>query len=215
MANPENLPTSQSQTTPIPQYRPETTRDFYIEARNGHKRDYVYDVHRANRCPHPRMVALSIGGNWYRCEDCNYAFDIVAAYAQPLHNLVIGGLLNALHFAKEHGTNALQEVLRTPIGQYDGTPQKPVLPEGMDFEDTVAALEAVNVNAEDGGHAQLSALVDTLWVSDKSRAKRIKELEDGSDGTPHPEKWKALPKEMPAVQLTERNSGEDGDTGEP
>jgi hypothetical protein len=214
LAKPEQLPTSQRQDTPLPQHRPETTRDFYVKARSGKKRDYIYDVIKAGKCPHPRMVALSIGGNWYRCEECNYAFDIVAAYAQPVHNLVIGSMLNTLHFAKEYGANSLQEVLRTAIGQYDGTPQKPVLPEGMSFEDTLEALESVNVNTEDGGDKQLKALVDNVWVTDEARTKRLGELPYDSDGSPHPEEWKALPKEMPSVPLQEGAYNTNGHTGE-
>ena len=143
--------------------------DIFIEARDGKKRNYIYDFGKALKCDHPSLKALSIGGTWYRCEKCNYALCIVSAYAQPLHSVVIGGILNALHFAKEFGGASLQEVLRRPIGQYDGTLQKPALPEGMDFSDAVAALEGIDVNAEDGGAAQLQTMLDEVWVAPKQR----------------------------------------------
>ena len=143
---------------------------LYIGAKSGKKRPYVYGFHKSRTCSHPQLVALSIGGNWYRCTDCNYAFDIVAAYQQPLHNLVIGGMLNALHFAKEYGIESLQTVLRTPIGQYDGEAHKPVLPDGMSFMDAAKLLEEVDVNTSDGGKAQLTKLLEDKWVMPPQRA---------------------------------------------
>jgi len=165
---------------------PEKSLDYYLKARNGRKRDYVFDYGKSRKCPHRTLTALSIGGNWYRCADCNYAFDIVAAYQQPLHSLAIGSIMNALHFAKEFGSSSLQEVLRTPIGQYDGMSQKSALPEGMDFSQAAAALDTVNVNSLDGGDAELKELLESFWVSDESRAKRHKEIE-GMDPSRRPE----------------------------
>jgi hypothetical protein len=164
--------------------------DYFVEARNGRKRSYIYDYKKSRTCPHPNLIALNIGGNWYRCTKCNYAFDIVTAYQQPLHNLVIGGLLNAMHFAKEYGGHALGEVLRRPNGQADGSPHKPVLPEGMSFVDAIAALETVDVNSPDGGQEQLKEVLDLLWVGPKEKREQLentrrmqkkKELEGRAD----------------------------------
>lgn len=162
-----------------PRKDPRLSLDFFVQARNGKKRNYVFDFHKSRTCAHSRLTALSIGGNWYRCEECNYAFDIVAAYQQPLHNLILGGVLNALSFSKEFGAFALQEVLRTPIGQYDKSNHKPALPEGMSFTDAVMALEGVDIHAEDGGKAQLQQVLERFWVSEKERERRAKELGAG------------------------------------
>ena len=149
---------------------PELTKDYYIERRNGKKRNYIYDFAKARRCTHPHLTELAIGGSWYRCDDCNYAFNIVASSMQPLHNLVIGGILNALHFAKEYGGDSFNEVLRTPIGQYDGTSHKPAIPEGMTFADAIAALEVIDVNSEDHGQAELREVLESQWAGPKERA---------------------------------------------
>jgi hypothetical protein len=152
--------------------RPEPTLDYYVERRDGRKRNYIYRWKKAEGCPHPHLVNLAIGGNWYRCTECNYAFDIVSAYVQPLHSLVIGGMLNALHFAKEFGSESFMEVLRRPIGQYDSKAHKPVLPEGMTFWDALKALDQIDVNSEDQGKGQLQQMLEELWVGPKERALR-------------------------------------------
>jgi hypothetical protein len=159
----------QGQEQALAETSPGRTLDYFIKARNGNKRDYIQDYKKSKTCPHNTLTALAIGGTWYRCRDCNYAFDIVAAYQQPLHNLVIGGFLNALSFAKEFGGDALGEVLRRPIGQSDGTGHKPVLPEGMSFTDAISLLESVDVNAEDGGVEALKALLEEVWVGDDQK----------------------------------------------
>ena len=152
------------------------TLDFYIERRNGKKRDYVFGVDKMRRCPHNHLQALSTGGTWYRCRDCNWAFGITVAYAQPLHNMVVGGLLNALWFAKEFGMEALQEVARTPKGQYELNYHLPALPEGMSFNDAVEVMDKIDVTVKDGGAAQLYELLEKHWVSPKEKRRRIGEF---------------------------------------
>jgi hypothetical protein len=88
----------------------------------------------------------------------------MTAYQQPLHNVVLEGLMNAMHFSKEFGVQALQEVARRPIGQYDASQHKPVLPEGMDFIDVLNDLEEVDVNTADGGKRQLRGLQTAKWL---------------------------------------------------
>jgi len=178
--------------------------DFFVEARNGFKRNYIYDYGESKTCDHTEMKSIARGGIGYRCTKCNYAFHIVAAYQQPLHNEIIQSMFNVLGFAKEFGTDSLQEVLRRPIGQNDGSSQKPVLPEGMSFEEAVALLEQVDVTTEDGGAEQLEALLETAWVGPKEKAAYLEnqqrleekkslqlkegdgEQEDGADVPPVP-----------------------------
>ena len=154
----------------------ELTREFYTRTRNGKKRPYVYNFARARACPHPSLKAMSIGGSTYRCEQCNYTFDIVAANMQPLHNRVLGDMLNMLHFAKEFGVGAFEEVLRTPIGQYDKSAQKPVLPDGVSMVQALLLMDEVDINAVDGGKAQLAALLNDVWVNDEERDRKAKQL---------------------------------------
>jgi hypothetical protein len=155
---------------------PKKTLDHYIKARNGKKRDYIFDFKKAKTCSHPNLVEMAIGGSFYRCTQCNYAMAIVTGYMQPIHQLVKQSILNLFHFGKEFGGASLQEVLRTPSGQTDGTAHKPALPEGLDFAEALALLEGVDVNTEDMGRAQMAALVDENWVRPKERALRNREL---------------------------------------
>ncbi len=156
------------------------TYRYYVEARNGNKRDYVYDFSVARKCPHPNLVATAIGGNTYRCTECNYFYTIVTAYAEPMHLATVKAAYQLLHFGKEFGVHALQEVLRQPHGQTDGTPQKGVIPDGMTLSDALLALESVNVNTPDRGVAELSALVASVWPSETELKRRIVALR-GSD----------------------------------
>lgn len=157
--------------------------DFYVEKRNGKKRNYIFDYGKSRSCSHGTLKEIAKGGNWYRCLDCNYAFFIESATQWPLHFLPIMGAFQLMGFAKEFGMDSLQEVLRRPIGQTDGTAHKPVLPEGMSFMDALAALEDVDVNAEDGGAAQLKALMASLWekgIPVLSNGDSREEIDDGS-----------------------------------
>jgi len=141
---------------------PNTLR-FYVERRNGRKRDYIFDYGKSRKCDHASLKALARGGNVYRCLDCNYAFHINGAYQQPLHNEVILSAFTVFNFAKEFGMDSVGEVLRRPIGQSDGSPHKPVLPEGMSFMDVLEALEGVDVTTPDGGDEELKELIRYLW----------------------------------------------------
>lgn len=162
---------------------PQTLR-YYIEARNGNKRDYIFDYGTSRTCDHPEMVALARGGNVYRCTACNYAFHINGAYQQPLHNELILASFVIMNFGKEFGMDAVGEVLRTPIGQVDGSQHKPVLPEGMSFMDVMNLLEGVDVTTEDRGKAALQALLGDIW---EAQAPRLSEGV-GGDTNNGPEK---------------------------
>jgi hypothetical protein len=164
---------------------PSNTLAYYVKARNGKKRNYIYDYAKSRLCDHPRLSILARGGIIYRCEECNYTFHITGAYQQPWHNEVIQAGFTWLGFAKQHGMNALVEVLRRPSGQSDGSPHKPVLPEGKSFIDCLQILEDVDVNVPDGGALQLAELVDRVWVSEESRARRQAEI-DGMDPSRRP-----------------------------
>lgn len=141
----------------------EKTLQYWVDARNGNKRNYIFDYSESSKCNHPKLLEMVQGANWYRCEDCNYAFFIMTAYQQPLHSVVLEGLQNALHFSKEFGMAALQEVARRPTGQYDHSEHKPLLPEGMDFVETLKVLEAINVNSPDQGERQLRSVQNGTW----------------------------------------------------
>jgi hypothetical protein len=151
---------------------PEQTLEYFIERRGGNKRNYIFDYGKSRRCDHPNMRVIARGGIVYRCLDCNYTFHIPGAYQQPMHNEVIMAAFTMLVFSKEFGSDALGEVLRRPIGQHDGTEQKPVLPEGMSFTDVLALLDGVDVNETDGGVAQLYTMLEQVWVNPEQRKLR-------------------------------------------
>jgi len=152
------------------QFVPQHTLDFYVEKRNSNKRNYIFDYGESRTCDHPELKIIATGGIVYRCLRCNYAFHITGAYQQPLHNELLLSLWNVLYFSKEFGWDAVQEIVRRPIGQMDGSPHKPVLPEGMSFLQAVAALEEIDVNSGDGGAKQLLDLFDQKWVGKETRA---------------------------------------------
>ena len=163
---------------PEPPPQPDTL-DFFVKARSGKKRNYVFDYGKSIKCSHETLKEIMRGGNQYRCLDCNYVFFIVTAFQQPLHNIAISGAFQLLHFAKEFGMDALAEVLRRPIGQDDGSPHKPVLPEGMSFMDVLAVLEEVETTSEDGGAKQLKEMIQDLW-EENGRQLPSGEREDGA-----------------------------------
>lgn len=146
----------------IVQEQDENTLEHWVQA-PAHKRNYIFDYGKSRKCNHPRLKEMVQGANWYRCEECNYALFIMTAYQQPLHNLVLEGLQNTLHFSKEFGMAALQEVSRRGTGQYDGREHKPVVPEGMTFEDALAVLDSIDVNTEDEGEQQLRTMQNAVW----------------------------------------------------
>jgi len=208
---------SPQQAGPLGPPAQENTLDYYVKRRDPKKRDYIHSYGKAKSCPHPRLTSLSIGGTWYRCEECNWAYCIVAGYAQPLHNLVIGSAMNMMHFAKEHGTEALQEVLRRPIGQYDGTPHKPVLPEGKSWDDALELLDEVNVTTDDQGRKELAELLDSEWVGPKERALEARKRQEALDAGSRPSKDGAegadrSAGEVPSLQEGQGESPSDRDT---
>lgn len=161
----------QAVVTAIPGEEARNNLDFYVAARNGKKRNYIYSYGKSITCDHPEIRIVARGGVVYRCMDCNYAFHILGAFQQPLHNEVIQAAFTLAYFSKEFGNKSLQEVLRRPIGQMDGSPQKPVLPEGMSFQDVLKALEEIDVTGSlDEGREQLQELLETQWVGPKQRA---------------------------------------------
>ena len=152
------------------------TYEFFVKARDGHKRDFVFDYAKARRCPHRQLVGTAIGGNTYRCPDCNYFFTIVTAYVEPFHIATVKAAYQLLHAAKEFGMPALQEMLRQPHGQSDGTPQKGVLPDGMTLTDVIEAMDSINVMTPDRGAAELKALVESTWPNEVEIERRIRAL---------------------------------------
>jgi len=148
----------------VEKFKPEHTLDYAVAARGERKRNYIFRYGKAITCDHPTMTLIARGGNIYRCPDCNYTFQWPGAIVQPLHHNVIMGAFTLLNFAKEFGMASMQEVLRRPIGQGDGTPHKAVLPEGMSFMDVLEELEQIDTTSPDGGAAQLRQMLDDVWV---------------------------------------------------
>jgi hypothetical protein len=163
----------------VPQDAPkhELTREFYTKARNGKKRDYIYNVAKARKCPHPSLKVLAIGDNCYRCEECNWTYDIVTSNMQPLHNRILGSMMYMLHFVKEFGVGPFEEILRTPIGQYDGGPHKPAIPDGVGMMQSLLMMDSVNVKTDDKGDAELKMILDKFWVSLEERDRRQKQMD--------------------------------------
>lgn len=157
----------------VEKFQPEHALDYYVETRGEQKRNYIFDYGKSRVCDHPEMKIIARGGNLYRCTECNYAFQWPGAIQWPLHFTVIQGIQSAIAFAKEFGMAAVQEVLRRPIGTYDGSPHKPVLPEGMSLMDTLALMDEVDVTAEDGGKAQLEEIHQLFFVSPENKAKAL------------------------------------------
>ena len=147
-----------------PDFKPEHSLDFYVKKRAGNKREYIFRYKKARKCDHPTMQIIARGGNMYRCTECNYSFQWPGAIVWPLHFTVLQGAFQIMSFVKEFGEDALEEVFRTPIGQTDGTPHKPVLPEGMSFSDVLQEMEAIDVTTADGGKSTLATLLDKVWV---------------------------------------------------
>jgi hypothetical protein len=182
------MPDEQDGLAPLASFIPENTLDFYKTQRatNGKKRNYIFDYGRSRSCDHVNLRSIARGSIVYRCMDCNYTFHIPGGYQQPIHNEAILAAFTLFHFSKEFGMDSLGEVLRSPIGQSDGTAHKPVLPEGMSFVDVLHMLEDIDVTTEDGGAKQLYAAIDEVWVDAEQRARRLKELQ-GMDKHRRPE----------------------------
>ena len=149
----------------VTEFNPSHSLDYYVKARNGKKRNYIFDYGKASKCDHPTMKIVARGGNMYRCIDCNYVHQWPGAITWPMHFSVIQGAFQIMNFAKEFGMASLGEVLRRPIGQSDSSPHKAVLPEGKSFLDVLEELDEVDTTSEDGGEAQLKELIGSLWES--------------------------------------------------
>jgi len=120
--------------------------DFRANPTRKAKRDYVFSFAEARKCDHPRLQHVVRGTNFYRCLECNYGFWIPGGSEMwPLHWTPIMGAMFIGSFVKEFGMAALEQVYRTPIGQVDGTPHKPVLKEGQSFKDFLETLDDVDV----------------------------------------------------------------------
>lgn len=154
------------------------------------KRDYIFSFGNARKCDHPTLRIIARGSNTYRCLECNYAFRISSADMWPLHWLPIMAGFEIMSFVKEFGVEALEKVYTTPIGQIDGTPQKPILPEGKSFKDVIGEMdnldtkrlgpiipfpEALAYEAEAHGRVE-----DNKVIPEKSR-RFLSEGEDDDD----------------------------------
>lgn len=108
------------------------------------KRNYIFSFGKADRCDHPTLRIVARGTSQYRCLECNYSFWLPTATMWPLHWIPIMAAMQIMSFVKEFGIEALEQVYRTPIGQVDGSPHKPVLPEGKSFADVLRELDSID-----------------------------------------------------------------------
>ena len=175
----DNLPELfRQRTSDIEEFNPEHTLDFVVKKRGDKKRPYIFRYKGAQKCDHPHLNLVARGGNEYHCPDCNYNFQIGGVFVQPEHHGIIQAAFRIMRFVRLYGVDSLQEVWRRPIGQTDGTPHKPVLPEGMSFTDVLDALEATDSEAT---QEELAALRDWLWVGPKERQKQLTDLQRQAD----------------------------------
>ena len=142
---------------------PEHSLEYALKARGTNKRNYIFDYKKSSTCNHGSLRSLIVGSQLYRCEDCNYVFSFVAAWQQPMHHAMMQGLEISQSFVKEFGIDAALEVVHRDLGQIDGTPQKPVIPDGMTLEDTWRVFDQINVLTEDKGAGELRELYDEVW----------------------------------------------------
>ena len=166
----------EKQLTPSEQH-PEHTLEYALEARGTNKRNYVFNYGKSKNCNHDTLKSYIKGYQRYRCADCHYVFNIVAATQQPMHHLFVESIMNTQAFVKEFGLAAALEVAHRDLGQLDGTPQKPALPDGMTIEDTWELFDKVDVTAEDEGKEELRKLYEQMWeLPSEERKARIAEL---------------------------------------
>ena len=166
----------ENQLTPSEQH-PERTLEYALEARGTNKRNYKFDYGESKNCNHDSLKSLVKGTQLYRCMDCNYVFSFVAAWQQPMHHAFVQGLMISQAFAKEFGYEAALEVAHRDLGQIDGTPQKPALPDGMTLEETWKLFDKVDVTSEDEGKEELRKLYEQMWeLPSEERKARIAEL---------------------------------------
>ena len=208
----------ENQLTPSEQH-PERTLEYALEARGTNKRNYKFDYGESKNCNHDSLKSLVKGTQLYRCMDCNYVFSFVAAWQQPMHHAFVQGLMISQAFAKEFGYEAALEVAHRDLGQIDGTPQKPALPDGMTIEDTWELFDKVDVTAEDGGREELRELYEQMWeLPSEERKARIAELRSSlyTERKALEEKQRAelKGKETNAEAVGEITDGENSDIGD-
>ena len=151
--------------------------------------------------------------------DCNYVFSFVAALQQPMHHAFVQGLMISQAFAKEFGYEAALEVAHRDLGQIDGTPQKPALPDGMTLEETWKLFDKVDVTSEDEGKEELRKLYEQMWeLPSEERKARIAELRSSmyTERKALEEKKRAELKgeEVNTEAVGEITDGEKSDTGD-
>ena len=208
----------ENQLTPSEQH-PERTLEYALEARGTNKRNYKFDYGESKNCNHDSLKSLVKGTQLYRCMDCNYVFSFVAAWQQPMHHAFVQGLMISQAFAKEFGYEAALEVAHRDLGQIDGTPQKPALPDGMTIEDTWELFDKVDVTAEDEGKEELRELYEQMWeLPSEERKARIAELRSSmyTERKALEEKQRAelKGKETNAEAVGEITDGENSDIGD-
>ncbi len=205
-------------TTPEEE-QPEHSLEYALKARGHNKRNYVFDYGYSSTCDHDTLKSLIKGMQRYRCLDCNYVFNIVAATQQPMHHVFVESIMNTQYFVKEFGLAAALEVAHRDLGQIDGTPQKPALPDGMTIEDTWELFDKVDVTAEDGGREELRELYEQMWeLPSEERKARIAELRSSmyTERKALEEKKRAelKGKETNAEAVGEITDGENSDIGD-
>ena len=208
----------ENQLTPSEQH-PERTLEYALEARGTNKRNYKFDYGESKNCNHDSLKSLVKGTQLYRCMDCNYVFSFVAAWQQPMHHAFVQGLMISQAFAKEFGYEAALEVAHRDLGQIDGTPQKPALPDGMTLEETWKLFDKVDVTSEDEGKEELRKLYEQMWeLPSEERKARIAELRSSmyTERKALEEKQRAELKgnETNAEAVGEITDGEKSDTGD-
>ena len=208
----------ENQLTPSEQH-PERTLEYALEARGTNKRNYKFDYGESKNCNHDSLKSLVKGTQLYRCMDCNYVFSFVAAWQQPMHHAFVQGLMISQAFAKEFGYEAALEVAHRDLGQIDGTPQKPALPDGMTLEETWKLFDKVDVTSEDEGKEELRKLYEQMWeLPSEERKARIAELRSSmyTERKALEEKQRAelKGKETNAEAVGEITDGENSDIGD-
>lgn len=139
----------------------ESPLNFQAEKQEG-KRKYIFDFGKARICDHPTLRIVVRGTNKYTCDECNYDFWLPTAVMWPRHWGPIMAAFEIMGFVKQFGSEALEKVLRTKIGQVDGTPHKPVLPAGMSFADVLNEMDQMSPTAIDGVRDDVPALLESI-----------------------------------------------------
>lgn len=115
------------------------------------KKPYIFDFHAARLCTHPVLREVVQGSHKYRCGMCNYDFWLPSATMWPAHWGPIMAALEMIKFVRDFGLEALEQVYKTPIGQYDGSEHKPVLPEGKSLLEVLQEMDDIDIRELAGG----------------------------------------------------------------